>query len=391
MFIKREIEGDIREGARYFSVVAILGPRQSGKSTLSKALFNQHAYVSLEDWDVRDAARKDPRTFLITNQNEFGIIIDEFQYVPEMLSYIQTMVDEKKRPGYFVITGSQNFLMNQAISQTLAGRISIHTLLPLSVNELRESDILLPEIESILFKGCYPAIYADNVPPTRLYRNYFKTYVERDVQQLTQVGDLTTFETFMKLCAARVGQLLNISSLGSECGISDSTVKRWLSILEASYIIFLLQPYHTSFGKRLIKSPKIYFYDTGLACFLLQIKEEDLGVHPNRGNLFESFMLSDILKWFYNHGKMPSIYFWRDKVGHEIDCIIEEGKRLIPVEMKAGRTISGHFFKELEYWKVIAKQQENGYVVYAGSEKQIKTDIKLVSWQNTNIIFKDIT
>ncbi len=390
MVFRREATESILNGAQYFPVVAILGPRQSGKTTLAQTIFSTHSYVSLEDPDIRAAAHNDPRTFLIANSNKNGIIIDEFQYVPDLLSYIQTIVDREQRPGFFILTGSQNFLMNQAITQSLAGRVSIHTLLPLSIHELKDYALLPPHVEEMLYQGCYPAIYAKNVPPDLLYKNYLQTYVERDVRELAQIGDLVTFQTFITLCAARVGQLLNVTALGNECGISDATAKRWLSILQASYIIVLLRPYHTSFGKRLVKTPKLYFYDTGLACNLLKIKKEELATHPNRGNLFESLVISELLKWYYNRGQTPNIYFWRDKVGHEVDCIIEEGQRLTPVEIKAGRTTSPRFFEGIEYWNEIAgKEQAEGFVVFGGDEKQVRVYSNLVSWQSTSQVFKN--
>lgn len=391
MFIKRAIEPEILQGSQYFPVIAIVGPRQSGKTTVARHLFTEHRYISLEDLDARSAAKNDPRTFLIANATQKGLIIDEFQYVPELLSYIQTIVDEEKKPGFFILTGSQNFLVNEKISQSLAGRVSIHTLLPLSTRELKNNNLLPKQIESILFKGCYPAIYSEEIPLQRLYSNYLQTYVERDVRQLTQVGDLTTFQTFIQLCAARVGQLINFSSLANECRISDKTAKRWLSILQTSYIVFLLQPYHKNYGKRLVKTPKLFFYDTGLLCHILKIKKEDLAMHPYRGNIFEAFIISDILKWYFNHGNMPRIYFWRDKVGHEIDCLIDEGKKILPVEIKASRTTSGRFFENLNYWKNLAQQNNiNDFVIYAGPEKQVRTHHNLLSWQDLSLLFNAV-
>lgn len=308
MLLRRDLKSAIIESAQYFPVVAILGPRQSGKTTLAQMIFERYTYVTLEDLDMRVAAVQDPRTFLIANRREYGVIIDEFQYVPELLSYIQTMVDREKKQGYFILIGSQNFLMNEKITQSLAGRVAIHTLLPLSIHELSENKILPEEMEPMLYKGSYPAIYAKNTPPALLYSNYFQTYIERDVRQLTQVGDLMAFQTFVMLCAARIGQLLNLTSLANECNISDHTAKRWISILQASYIVFLLPPYHNNFGKRLVKSPKIFFYDTGLVCNLLKIKEEELALYPHKGNIFESLIISEILKWHYNNGHIPNIY-----------------------------------------------------------------------------------
>jgi uncharacterized protein len=387
--IKREIAADILNGARFFPVVGILGPRQSGKTTLAKDLFKEHIYLSLEDLDLRSAAKNDPRTFLLANRSAHGIIIDEFQYVPELLSYIQTMVDQDQKPGYFILTGSQNFLMNETITQSLAGRISLHTLLPLSISELKADNFLPSEIEPMLYQGCYPAIYSKNIPPEMLYKNYVQTYIERDVRQLTNVGDLTTFQTFIKLCASRVGQLVNLTALSNEANISDATVKRWLSILEASYIVFLLRPYHKNLGKRVVKTAKLYFYDPGLICSLLQIKQEDLSSHPNKGNIFESFIIADILKYHHNHGLDPRVYFWRDKTEHEVDCIIEDRQKLIPIEIKASRTFNPRFLDGLNYWNTLAHENSTpGSVIYSGSSEQTRAHQALVSWQSVDELFK---
>jgi uncharacterized protein len=386
--IKRAITKDILDGARYFPVVGILGPRQSGKTTIARELFKEYKYLTLEDLDLRAAAKEDPRTFLQANRNDHGIIIDEFQYVPELLSYIQTIVDQDQKPGYFILTGSQNFLMNEAITQSLAGRISIHTLLPLSIAELKESGHLPAEIEQMLYQGCYPAIYSKQIPADKLYKNYLRTYIERDIRQLTSVGDLTTFQTFLKLCAARVGQLVNLTALSNDANISDTTVKRWLSILEASYIIVLLRPYHTNLGKRVVKTPKLYFYDPGLVCALLQIKREDIALHPHKGNIFESFIVSDILKHYYNLGIDPRVWFWRDKMENEVDCIIEESQNLIPLEIKAGRTFNQRFLKGLQYWNLLGhKNSTQGSVVFAGSSEQTRAHKALVSWQSLDEVY----
>lgn len=394
--IKREQEKSILESAKYFPVVSILGPRQSGKTTLAKHVFKNHKYFSLEDPDIRLEVKKDPRTFLTANKNKYGIIIDEFQYVPELLSYIQVIVDEEKIDGYFILTGSQNFLMNQNITQSLAGRVSIHTLLPLSITELKNADLLPEEVEDVLFKGCYPGVYSKNIPPNIFYSSYLQTYIERDVRLLTEIGNLDTFQNFIVLCATRVGQLLNISSLGNECGISDKTVKKWLSILEASYIIYKLIPHHISFGKRLVKSYKIFFYDPGLASYLLKVKDKsELVFNPYKGGLFESFIISDFFKFFYNKGERPNIYFWQDRLGNEIDCLIEEALKFIPVEIKSGRTSSSRFYDSLKYWhkiydkKITHKDTHEGYVIYAGSQRQPIANAQLVSWQNIEKIYKN--
>ncbi len=387
MYIKRIMEKDVKEGSKYFPVVAILGPRQSGKTTLAKKVFSNHKYISLEDTDIREVIKRDPRSFLKLNKNEHGIIIDEFQHVPDLLSYIQTFVDKEKKMGYFILTGSQNFLMNQAISQTLAGRISIHTLLPLSIEELKTHKLLSEDVEYFLSKGFYPAIYDRNIPQDKLYSQYLKTYIERDVRQLAHVGDLTTFQTFLTLCAQRVGQLLNYSELSRACRISDQTVRRWLSILEASYIIFLLHPYHKNMGKRLIKTPKLHFYDTGLVSFLLKIKQEDFLLHNMRGNIFESFVISEIIKNFYNKGKDPNIYFWRDRYEHEVDCVIEYGTKVIAIEVKAKRTFNSRIFQGLSYWNELNPETYKSYIVHAANKNEVTTSHKnLISWQNINEI-----
>ena len=387
MILKRALEGDIREASKYFPVVAILGPRQSGKTTLAQIVFNKHKYVTLEDIDVRVAAKQDPRTFLLINANEFGLIIDEFQYVPELLSYIQTISDKEKKMGFFVLTGSQNFLMNSSITQSLAGRVTIHTLLPLSLEELALYDLLPKEPEEILYKGCYPTIYANQSPPSYVYKNYINTYLERDVRQLDKVGDLLTFQTFVMLCAARTGQQLNITSLGNDCGISDNTARRWLSILEASYLIFFLRPYYVNYGKRLIKSQKIYFYDTGLVCDLLKIKEDELPTHPLKVNLFESLIISEIVKWHFNTGRKNTIFYWRDQSHHEVDCLIQEGRKTYPVEIKAGRTPNARFFEGINYWNKLAHDVNHSFVVYAASPEQTKVDPRLVSWKAMKQMF----
>jgi len=389
--INREQIQYLLTSAKHFPVVAILGPRQSGKTTLARMTFAQHTYVSLENPDIRELIKRDPKTFFISNKNEHGIILDEFQHIPELLSYIQVISDEEKIPGYFILTGSQNFLMNQHITQSLAGRVALHTLLPLSITELSNAFLLPAEIEEMLFRGCYPAIYSSQVSPTQLYGNYLQTYIERDVRLLSHVGDLSVFQTFITLCASRIGQLVNFTALGNECGISDNTVRRWLSILEASYIIFFIQPHHTNLGKRLVKSPKLYFYDSGLACYLLRIKQDELATHPMKGGLFESFIISDIFKHFYNSGKRPNIYFWQDKLGHEVDCIIDEGLQVIPVEMKASRTLNTRFFEGLNYWYELKNEKNrNGFVIYLGSKQETKSSEYLISWQLIERLYKTI-
>lgn len=374
-----------------FPVVGVFGPRQSGKTTLVKKYYNKHKYLNLEDPDIREFAEQDPRGFLKANENPYGIILDEFQYVPQILSYIQIEADEKKRPGYFVLTGSQNFLMNQAITQSLAGRIGILTLLPLSINELSDSKILT-EANQLIINGGYPRIYTENISPEDFYPSYIHSYVERDVRQLVNVENLRTFQKFMRLCASRVGQLLNVSDLAMNCGINQKTVENWLSILEASYILYLLTPYNENFNKRVIKTPKLFFYDTGLVCSLLGIKtSNDVSLSPWKGHLFECLIISDFFKQFYNDGKSPQLYFWRDKNGLlEVDCLIKRSLELFPVEIKSTQTSSSELFKGLKKWQELSKAEpKNSYLVYGGEITQERTLANLISWSDSgNLISK---
>jgi uncharacterized protein len=393
MFFKRDLEKVLLEYAN-FPVIVLQGPRQSGKTTLVKNSFKKHRYLSFEDPETRSLAENDPRAFLRIHKNKNGIIIDEFQYVPQILSYIQLEVDEFKRPGYFVLTGSQNFLMNQAITQSLAGRVGILSLLPFSLHELAKNKIVKDkDVDTMVFYGGYPRLYTDNITPQQLYPSYIQSYIERDVRQLTNVGDLRSFQRFMKLCAGRVGQLLNLSEIASVCGISVSTTQRWISILEASYILFLLQPHFKNFNKRITKSPKIHFFDTGLACSLLGIESpEQLAKHPLKGNIFESFVVSDLYKQYLNIGKRPPLYFWRDLNGRfEVDCLLEEGEKLIPIEIKSGESISRDFFKGLSNWGEMSKTPPSmQYLAYAGHLTQERSSGNLVSLKEIGTLIEKI-
>ena len=391
MLIKREIEGQLREAATQFPVIAVIGPRQSGKTTLVEMVFPDHAYVSLEDFDIRTRALADPRTFLAEYPTKSGIILDEIQNAPVLLSYIQTIVDKEKKKGFFIITGSQNILVHEAITQTLAGRIALLTLLPLSIVELDNAGLLPEKIEAAVCKGSYPQAYIENIPVTRLYSNYILTYVERDVRQMRQITNLETFQRFIRLCAGRIGQVVNLESLGNDCGVNHSTVKAWLSVLEASYIIFSLYPYYKNFGKRLVKSPKLYFVDTGLACALLNIKsEEELSDHYLRGGLIESFILADIRKQRYNADQQPNMYFWRDHTGNEIDCILDE-LNPVPVEIKAGKTVVTDFFKAFDNWNSLTKLvKKQHYVIYGGAEVQQWPQATVLGWKAAGGIVKKV-
>lgn len=391
--IKRDMSEILLRYAK-FPVVGVFGPRQSGKTTLVKNVFNKHKYLNFEDPEIRDFAFNDPRGFLHQYENAYGIILDEFQYVPQILSYIQLESDEKKRPGYFILTGSQNFLMNQAITQSLAGRIGILTLLPLSLHELNIADLEQKTVYETIYNGCYPRIYQENFTAHEFYPSYINSYVERDVRLLVNVDNLRVFRKFMQLCAARVGQLLNVSDLAVSCGITQKTAEKWLSILEASYIIFFLSPHHENFNKRAIKTPKLFFYDTAIVCSLLGIQSaEEAGYSFMKGHLFECFMIADFYKQWYNKGLRPPLYFWRDKNGSiEVDCIVSTSAQLIPIEIKASETGRSELFDGLEKWnKISTTIPEHNYVVYAGELSQKRKSGNLVSWHDAAMLMTRIT
>ncbi|MFA5249947.1 MAG: ATP-binding protein [Parachlamydiales bacterium] len=381
--IPRELAKKLKELVQSYPVIALTGPRQSGKTTLVKELFSKtFKYVNLENLELRNFAKNDPKAFLQENPNP--LIIDEAQYAPDLFSYIQVIADENKKPGQFILTGSQNFLLLEKISQSLAGRVSIFHLLPFSLKELKEADYKTPQLEELLFTGFYPKIYDQKLEPKEWYSNYIQTYTERDVRTLKNIQDLGTFQIFLKMCAARTGQLLDLTSIGNDCGISHNTVKDWINILEASFMVFLLRPHFNNFNKRLVKSPKIYFYDSGLLCHLLGIESaQQLKTHYLRGGIFESFIISELFKNRINQKKNPNIYFWRDQHGHEIDCLIENGSILTPVEIKSAKTINSDFFEGLNYWNNLAKNSpENTFLIYGGEENQTRSQGKIISWKN---------
>jgi uncharacterized protein len=387
MLIKRELEKKLIEVAKRFPAVALVGPRQSGKTTLCKDAFKQHRYVNLEELDVREYAINDPRGFLdvyAAQGAQEGLILDEIQNAPDLLSYLQVRIDQEQRAGFYVLTGSHNLLLNQHISQTLAGRISIQTLLPLSISELKEAGRLPQDLFEFMYKGCYPSIYVRSHAPEDWYQSYAQTYVERDVRLVRNITDLRLFQKFIKLCAGRIGQLLDLTSLGNDCGVAVNTVKAWLSLLEASYILFLLPPYHRNFSKRLVKSPKLYFYDPGLACHLLEIDSPGaLAQHYLRGGVFETLILSDLLKQRLNMGKRQNLFFWRDKSGLEIDCLLEEANSLIPLEIKSAQTFHPDFFASLQKFCTLAGlAPSSSYLVYGGQEHQKRAQGQLLGWQD---------
>lgn len=370
-----------------FPIVTITGPRQSGKTTLAKAVFAGKPYVSLEDPDVRLAAQDDPRAFLARFPD--GAVLDEVQRCPELFSYLQTRVDGAGRMGLFLLTGSQQFGLLSGIGQSLAGRTGFVELLPLSVAELQQANLLPASLDEMLFKGGYPALYDRRLSVRAWFAAYAMAYVERDVRQMLKVQDLDAFQRFVMFCAGRVGQLLNLSSLAADCGITHNTAKAWLSVLEASYLVFLLRPHHENFNKRLVKTPKLYFHDVGLACWLLGVQSaSQLVAHPLRGALFENFVVAEILKNRLNAGERPGMSFWRDSNGNEVDVLIDEGMKLKPVEIKAGATVARDFFAGLEKWRALAGDRAgDALLVYGGEGDYIHKGIRVVGWQEISRIF----
>ncbi len=386
MLIKRELESELRSSAKQYPVVTITGPRQSGKTTLARRAFPRYRYVNLEEPDTRELAQADPRAFL--GAAEKGMILDEIQRVPELLSYIQSIVDNKKKKGQFILTGSRNFELMESVTQSLAGRTAILNLLPLSISELKKAK-QDNSVDQYLLKGFYPRVYAEKLEPYKAYRNYFQTYIERDLRSLISVKDLRAFQKFVKLCAGRVGQIFNASALSSEVGVSVPTISSWVSILQESYIVFLLPPYFTNVSKRLVRSPKIYFYDVGLAAYLLGIENlTQMSRDPLRGSLFENMVIVELMKYRFNRGLDHGLYFFRDDKQHEVDVIIPSGADLVGVEIKSSLTFHQDFLKGLKHLRhVFNKKTVREIVVYAGAEAQSGEEFSLLNYQDTASIF----
>ncbi len=380
--IPRLLENHLREAARFFPVLSLTGPRQSGKTTLIRAIFPEYRYVSLEDPELRYFAQDDPRQFLAV----YGprLIIDEAQYVPELFSYIQLHVDELRQPGLYLLTGSQHFLLSEKITQSLAGRVGVFVLLPFSFSEIDAVGLAEGDLESQLVRGAYPGLYDLGTPPTLFYSSYLQTYLERDVRQLIAIGDLRLFQSFMKVCAGLTGQQFNMSAIANELDVSVPTVKRWVSLLETSFAVFLQQPYYRNFQKRVVKTPRLFFYDTGLACYLLGIQSaEQLNQYYQKGALVENWFVTELMKQRYHRGIRPNLYYWRDKTGHEVDCLLEEEGLLKLVEIKAGRTIKPEFFKNLDFFqRQSALSNLRSFVLYGGEEQQPRTQATILGWRH---------
>ena len=382
--IPRTATATIERLARGFPVVALTGPRQSGKTTLARALFTEKPYVSLENPDELDFARSDPKRFL--GRFDQGAVIDEIQRCPSLLSWLQGIVDDHQVMGEFIITGSTQFELVAAISQSLAGRVGRLELLPLSATELLAHEQLPPSLEQAMLQGGYPALYVRPVSAQDWFANYVATYVERDVRQIIAVRDLSRFQTFVKMCAARTGQLLNMAALAADCSISAVTAKEWLTVLEASYIVTLLRPHHNNYGKRLVKSPKLYFLDTGLAAWLMGIRDsETLQTHAARGALFETWVVSELFKDRLNAGEPTDLYFWRDSTGHEIDVVFETANGLTPIELKSGSTFVNSWSKALKSWQSLTKQGDGAmHLVYGGNESFIREAVNVWAWRDAH-------
>lgn len=385
MIIRRQIEKELKNLMLDYPVVTITGPRQSGKTTLAKIAFPDYTYCNLEIPDIRQLAQNDPHAFF--NRFQCPIIIDEIQRVPELLSYIQGIVDTKQQNGLFLLTGSQQLQLNESVSQSLAGRTAMLTLLPFSISELGESGIKLSK-EDYLYKGFFPRIYSQNQNPTKALRNYIQTYVERDLKLLLQIKNLNYFENFLKLLAGRVGQVINLNSLSNDVGVSSTTLKHWISILEASHIIYKLFPYFENFGKRVIKSPKIYFTDVGMVCYLLGIENPNqVNRDPLIGNIFENMVVLEAVKIRLNKGLDPNLFFYRDTNGNEVDLIINKRSKLYPVEIKSSMTFNDRFTKGIKYFQKSTPKANNGYLIYSGDLTYKSEFYEVLNYINTDKIF----
>jgi uncharacterized protein len=384
--IRRTLQSRLVALARHFPIVTVTGPRQSGKTTLCQAVFPRHAYVSLEAPDARDHARIDPRGFLSELQS--GAVIDEVQRVPELLSYLQVEVDVRPGRGRFILTGSANLLLLQSVSQTLAGRTAIVNLLPCGYDEIRRFPRFPESVFEVLRFGGYPAVFDRLIAPEEWFASYITSYVERDVRQILNVGDLVLFQTFLRLCAGRTAQLLNLSQLGADCGVSHHTARSWLSVLETSFVTWRLAPFHANVSKRLVKAPKLYFHDTGLACALLGIRDgEQLKQHPLRGALFENWVVTEALKARAHRGVAGGLFFLRDAHGAEIDLLVEAGRRLLAVEIKSGGTVASDFFASFERLAdtleaVKAGRSIETLLIYGGDARQSRLGSRVLPWSD---------
>lgn len=379
--IQREAQYKLAQLGDTFKAIAVIGPRQSGKTTLVKVTFPEKPYLSLENPDTRNFAMEDPRGFLQNLPN--GAILDEVQRTPLLFSYLQEILDNSNQKGLFILTGSNNFLLQESISQSLAGRVGYLNLLPFSVKELLSENLLPETDEEVMVNGFYPPIYDQRISSLDWVPNYIKTYIERDVRQIKNVSDLLIFEKFMSVLAGRTSQELNLTSISNEVGVDLKTVQSWIGILESSFIIYLLKPHFQNYNKTIVKRPKVYFYDTGLVCSFLRISTiSQLENHPLKGAIFETMVVIEMVKKYTNQGINPPLFYWRDKTGHEIDLIIDKGNLLTPIEIKSSKTINSDFFKNLKYWNHLSKMNK-AVLIYSGIQEQNRSDGTLITnWKN---------
>lgn len=379
--IQREAQYKLVQLGDTFKAIAVIGPRQSGKTTLVKVTFPEKPYLSLENPDTRNFALEDPRGFLQNLPN--GAILDEVQRTPLLFSYLQEILDNSNQKGLFILTGSNNFLLQESISQSLAGRVGYLNLLPFSVKELLSENLLPETDEEVMVNGFYPPIYDQRISSLDWVPNYIKTYIERDVRQIKNVSDLLIFEKFMSVLAGRTSQELNLTSISNEVGVDLKTVQSWIGILESSFIIYLLKPHFQNYNKTIVKRPKVYFYDTGLVCSFLRISNvSQLENHPLKGAIFETMVVIEMVKKYTNQGINPPLFYWRDKTGHEIDLIIDKGNLLTPIEIKSSKTINSDFFKNLKYWNHLSKMNK-AVLIYSGIQEQNRSDGTLITnWKN---------
>jgi len=388
--IDRILYNKINENVSKYPVLSIIGPRQSGKTTLVQTMFSEYQYINFEDFELRNFALNDLKGFLNTYNQK--TIFDEVQHVPELFSQIQLIVDKTKEKGKFILTGSQNFVLMQKISQSLAGRTAIFTLLPFSNIELQNTEFEETNCYNYILKGFYPPIYDNNLIPTTWFSNYITTYIEKDVRNILNIGNLMQFQALIKICAINIGQTVNFTQIATQIGVSYQTIKSWLSILEASYLIYFLPPYYKNFNKRITKTPKLYFYDTGLVCSLLGIKNiEQIENSVFKGALFENFIITEISKFYYNIGEKPPIYFFRDSNGNEVDLLIENNDKLLAIEIKSSATFNEHFLDKLTYFENLQNNTTTlKYVIYNGKENQFRTNSTILTWNNLAKIFNQL-
>jgi len=378
---RRSLEKKLTEALQYYDIVYVGGPRQSGKTTLARHLFPKLPYVNIEHPNEKARVENDPEYFL--SQHTAGLIIDEVQNIPELFSHLQVKVDDPDNEAKFILTGSQNFLLMAQITQSLAGRVAIFNLLPLDHEELILADIGSESLDDFAFRGGYPALFERKTPRSMFFPSYIQSYLERDVRQLKNIGDLGLFNRFLELIAGRAAQLLNYSSLSNDLGVAVNTVKSWITVLEASWIIFRLPPFHKNYRKRIVKSTKLYFYDTGLLCYLLQIHSSDqLRQHFAYGSIIENSLIADLRKYRLHKGIFRGMYFYRDSNGREIDLLIDQGVKILAIEIKASHSYGIHQMKNLHYWQDLTNSDSaDSYLLYAGSSEYRSRSGLFAPWQ----------